>query len=265
MQEDLVFRVPSIPLAYVIERAAECLDRRFQRGFDLTPLQAQAVDVPLDVVEAQLSLLDQQIRTNFSLSDDAFSLLLRVVPEFVGEPLGRQQRIAQVALVLPVLAERGLHSREILPEPVGLAQCLLVVVGHGCQEGCNFNCVETAQRGAEALLPQIDRTDIHVFASKFLKTTPGGRQAQHLSRCGGPLMAVRLEKGFSVALHIGTSRFARQSRIKHWLALQKSRFPRGPVSRLLLPPLRNRGSFPSTARSASLDRRRERADGREQT
>src|SRR5262245_42645290 len=265
MQEDLVFRVPSIPLAYVIERAAECLDRRFQRGFDLTPLQAQAVDVPLDVVEAQLSLLDQQIRTNFSLSDDAFGLLLRVLSEFVGEPLGRQQRIAQVALMLPVLAERGLHPREILPEPVGLAQCLLVVVGHGCQERCNFNLVETAQRGAEALLAQINRADIHVFASKFLKTTPGGRQAQHLSRGGGLLRVFRLEEGFSVALHIGTSRFTRQSRVKHWLALQKWRFPRGPVSPPLRPPLRNRGSYPSTSRSASLRRRRERADRPGQT
>src|SRR4029453_12563030 len=209
--------------------------------------------------------LDQKIRANFGLSDDAFGLLLRVIFEFVGEPLGRQQRIAQVALVLPVLAERSLHPREILTEPVGLAQCLLVVVGHGCQERCNFNLVETAQRGAEALLPQIDRTDIHVFASKFLKTTPGGRQAQHLFWGGGRLTAFRLEEGLSVAVHIGTRRFARQSRVKHWLALQKWRFPRGRVSPPLRPPLRNRGSFPSTARSASLHRRPERADGRGQT
>src|SRR4029453_7988566 len=216
--------------------------------------------------------LDQKIRANFGLSDDAFGLLLRVIFEFVGEPLGRQQRIAQVALVLPVLAERSLHPREILTEPVGLAQCLLVVVGHGCQERCHFNLVETAQRGAEALLPQIDRTDIHFFASKFLKTTPGGRQAQHLFWGGDGVTAFRLEEGLSVPLHIGTRRFARQSRAKHWLPPpnmwlppKKGGFPRDRVSPPLRPPLRNRGSFPLTARSASLHRRPEREDGRGQT
>ena len=50
---------------------------------------------------------------------------------------------------------------EVLAQPVGLAQRLLVVVGDCGQERRDFDRVEAAERLAKTLLPEIERADIH--------------------------------------------------------------------------------------------------------
>ena len=41
----------------------------FDRGLDLAPLQAQAVDLPLDVLVAGLRLLEDQVRARLGVLD----------------------------------------------------------------------------------------------------------------------------------------------------------------------------------------------------
>ena len=58
-------------------------------------------------------------------------------------------------------AEGRFHPHELLAEPVGFAQRLLVVVGHGGQERRDFHRVETAECPCETLLAEVERADIH--------------------------------------------------------------------------------------------------------
>ena len=60
-----------------------------------------------------------------------------------------------------MLVEHRLDAREILAQPIRLAQRLFVVVGDRGEEGGDFHLVEAAKRAAESLLSQIERADLH--------------------------------------------------------------------------------------------------------
>ena len=53
------------------------------------------------------------------------------------------------------------QPRQVLAQPVGFAQRLLVVVGDREQERRDFDLVEAAEGGAETLLAQVERADVH--------------------------------------------------------------------------------------------------------
>ena len=75
------------------------------------------------------------------------------VLQLVGEPLRRQQRVAQVGLALAMLAEQRLHPQQIAAQAIDLAHRVLVVVGRLGEEGDDLGPVVAAQRRAEPLLP----------------------------------------------------------------------------------------------------------------
>ena len=51
--------------------------------------------------------------------------------------------------------------RQVLAQPIGFAERLLVVVGDGGQERRDFDLVEAAERGPESLLSEVERADVH--------------------------------------------------------------------------------------------------------
>ena len=51
--------------------------------------------------------------------------------------------------MLAMLEQHGFHAHQVLAEPVGLAQRLFVVVGHGGEERGDLDRVETAENSCE--------------------------------------------------------------------------------------------------------------------
>ena len=112
-------------------------------------LQPQAVDFALDVLEPGLGLLEQQIGAPFGLADDAlascsaFALMSSdsfwaVISVFWRFFSCSRCSVSDASIRLEVLAE-----------PVGLAQRLLVVVGDRGQERGDLDRVEAAERSCE--------------------------------------------------------------------------------------------------------------------
>ena len=89
---------------------------------------------------------------------------LGVVRDFVGQPLGSEQRVAQVPLVLPMLGDLALEPRDVLALPIGLLHGGFVVIGGFDQEREHLGLVETAHHGPEVLLTQVERRDVHACA-----------------------------------------------------------------------------------------------------
>ncbi len=81
-----------------------------------------------------------------------------VVRDVVGHALRREQRVAQLPLVLAVLLQQRFHLGHLLPELVDLPQRVLVIVGDLGHQREHFGAVEAAEGGAEAQLSQ-DRGD----------------------------------------------------------------------------------------------------------
>ena len=73
----------------------------------------------------------------------------------------RHQRGLQIFFVLAMLFENAFHAGQFLAEAVGFPERLLVVVGDGHQKRRDLDLVESAEGGAEALLPKVERADIH--------------------------------------------------------------------------------------------------------
>ena len=161
MEQDLVVALARFLLAHEVERVAQRRDVGFDRGLDVLALQLEAVDLALDVLEARLRLLEQQIGAAFRLADDAPRLVLGVGLDVVRQLLRRHQRVLQVLLVLAVLGEHRLHAHQILAQAVGLAQRLLVVVGDRGEKRGDLDRVETAESLAKTLLAKVKRADIH--------------------------------------------------------------------------------------------------------
>ena len=159
VEQDLV--VGSILLADELERAIERLDRTLERSLDVAPAQPQLVDVALDFLEPALRLLQQQIRPPLRLADDELRFGLGRFLDLVRQPLRGQQRVAEVGLALAMLGEQRLLAHEILPQPVDLAERVLVVVGGFGEERHDFRAVESAQLGPEPLLFEVERRDPH--------------------------------------------------------------------------------------------------------
>src|SRR5436309_5924009 len=161
MQEDFLFGVSFVALANVVERVAQRLNRRFDRGLDFASLELEAVDFSLDVLEPQRRLLKEQIGPRFSLTNHAFGLLLGVVLDLVGQLLSGHQRVAQALFRFAVLVERGFHPGHFLTQTIRFAKGLFVVVGNGRQKRAALDFVEAHERFMETLLDKIEATDVH--------------------------------------------------------------------------------------------------------
>ena len=159
MEQDLV--VGAVLFANELERAIERLNRAFKRSLDVTAAEAQLVDVPLDFFESALRLLKEQIGAALRLANDQLGLGLRRLFDLVCQPLGGQERVAEVVLALAVFDEERFLSNEVLSKTVDFPQRMLVVIGCLGQERDDFSAVEAAELRAEALLFQIERRDPH--------------------------------------------------------------------------------------------------------
>ena len=106
-------------------------------------------------------LLGQQVGAALRLADDQLRFVLRRRLHLVGQLLRRHQRVAQRVLALAMLDQQRLAARQVLAQPIDLAQRALVVVGRLGQERHDLGLVEAAHRGAEARLPHVERGDAH--------------------------------------------------------------------------------------------------------
>ena len=60
-----------------------------------------------------------------------------------------------------MLREEGLDPRQVLAQPVVLAQRVLEIVRCFGEHADDFGLVEPSENGAEPLLPEIERGDTH--------------------------------------------------------------------------------------------------------
>ena len=125
------------------------------------PPQSQLGDVPLDVFEACLRLLQQQVGATLRLAYDHLRLVLRRPFHLVGEPLRRLERVAQVLLANAMVGEERLRANQVLAQSVDLAERVLVVAGRFRQERHDFRRVEAAHHFLEALVAEVERRDLH--------------------------------------------------------------------------------------------------------
>src|SRR5947207_7642159 len=130
MEQDLLVAVAGLLFAHVVERVAQGLDRRLDRGLDILTLQLQSVDLALDVLETRGRLFEQQIRSSFGVAHDPLRILLGMLPDVVGELLRRHQRVVQAFFVTKMLGDRGLGANQLLAQAVRFAKGLFVIVGH---------------------------------------------------------------------------------------------------------------------------------------
>ena len=89
VKQDLVLALSRFLLANELERVAQRLDGRFDRGLDVAALQLEAVDLALDVLDARLCLFEQQIRPPLGLADDALRFAVGTCLDVVRQLLGR--------------------------------------------------------------------------------------------------------------------------------------------------------------------------------
>jgi hypothetical protein len=123
-------RAPGFLLADEGERALQRLHQALDAGLDLAALGAHAVDFALHLFDARLRLLDDASARVSASRSMLLRLLGGLVPDLVGHLLRGEQRVAEVALLAAVLGQHGLELGHFLPQPLGLAQRVLVVVGH---------------------------------------------------------------------------------------------------------------------------------------
>src|SRR5262249_20022151 len=116
-----LFAFELILLAHEIERVAQRLDRRFDRGFRVFALQLEAVDFALHVLDAQLRFVEEDRRTILCRTDEASCLFFGVRLDVVRELLRRHQSDLQVLFRFAVLGEHRLHARHVLPQAVRFA------------------------------------------------------------------------------------------------------------------------------------------------
>src|SRR5262249_798452 len=141
VDQDAFVAVAGILLADELERVAQGLDVGLDGRLDVLALQLGPVDLGVDVFEARLGPLEQQLRSALGLAHHALRFGVGGAddpPRFdvggrldvVGHLLRGHHRGAEVLLVFTVMIERRFHADEVLTDPIGLAQRLLVVVGH---------------------------------------------------------------------------------------------------------------------------------------
>ncbi len=61
-----------------------------------------------------------------------------------------------------MFVEQRLDAHQILPQPVGLAQRLFVIVCDGGEKRRDFDAIEAAEGFAKTLLSKVERTHIHM-------------------------------------------------------------------------------------------------------
>jgi hypothetical protein len=86
--------------------------------------------------------------------------------------LGGHQGVPQVALVLAMLVHEPLEAHHVLPQAIGLPHGFRVVVRRLGEEGRDLVLVEAAHGGAELLLTEVKRRDVH---RRLLESALGGR------------------------------------------------------------------------------------------
>src|SRR3954463_12055681 len=183
VEQDAVVALALFLLAHELQRVLQRRNRRLDRRLDILALQFQAVDFTLDVFEAGLGLFEQQVGAAFGLADDAPRFVFGVDLDVVRHSLRRRQRGLEVLLVLAVLGEHSFHAHDVLAEAVGFAERLFVVVGDGDEKRGDLHRIESAERLAKALLPKVERADIHTRSFSPVRII--GRSAGRRQGCGG--------------------------------------------------------------------------------
>jgi len=89
MQQDAVIALPQFLLADELERVAQGRDARLDRGLHVLAFQLQAVDFALNVLEARLRFLEQQIGARLGLARDALRFGFRRRDDARGFGIGR--------------------------------------------------------------------------------------------------------------------------------------------------------------------------------
>src|SRR5262245_51632250 len=145
MEQDLLLGAVLVLIADELERPVERLDRRLERPFGVAAAQLELVDVAIHLLEANLRLLEQQIRASLRLAHDQLRLVLRDLLELVGHPLRGEQSVAQVVFPLAMLPEQGLHPHQVGAQPIDLAHRMLVVVGRFREERDHVGAVVAAE------------------------------------------------------------------------------------------------------------------------
>ena len=162
VQEDLLLALPRLLVLHEVEGVAQGGDHRLDRGLDVAPLQLQAVDLALHVLEARLGLLEQQLGAPLGLlatsrraSCSAPDLISSASRWAVSSVLRRLRSCSRCSLTSP-------SSRvHLLAEPVRVAQRLLVVVGDLVEQRRHLVRVEPAERRPELLLPEVEGRHLH--------------------------------------------------------------------------------------------------------
>src|SRR5439155_17287728 len=78
MEDDLVVLIATFGLLNEFERALERVDGAFDGRLGVPPLHLQSVDLPLDVLEPLLRLLDEQLRATLRVVDEPTGFFLRL-------------------------------------------------------------------------------------------------------------------------------------------------------------------------------------------
>src|SRR5206468_3491441 len=76
VEQDAVVAFARFLLAYELERVPQRGNARLDRRLDVLALQAEAVDLALNVLEPGLRLLEQHVGPPLGLADDALGLVL---------------------------------------------------------------------------------------------------------------------------------------------------------------------------------------------
>ena len=178
------------------QRVAQRGDGRLQRRLHVAPLELEPVDFPLDLLEPALALLEDQLGARLGILDDATGFLLGVLADLVGEALRGQQRVAEIPLVLAVFRHHRFEPQQFLVQPVGLAERLLVVVGHLAQQGIDLVAVVAAHDDAQFGLPKVEWGHLHGRspAGGIPGTWSFGRSA-HRTSGGRPIRTAQGRRG----------------------------------------------------------------------
>jgi hypothetical protein len=161
VQPDIFASQGRILRADEVQGVAERRNRRLERGLDIAAPQSQLGHLSLEVIEPRLGVLKHQVGPSLGLPHNHSGLLMRILPNLVGQLLGGQEGIAKVRLAFAVLAQQRFHLCEILALTVELTKGSLVVIGRLGEEANDFVAVKSTKCRSEAVLAQIEWGYLH--------------------------------------------------------------------------------------------------------
>ena len=136
-------------------------DQRAQLGLEAGPLPLQLVDVVHHLDQLLVRGVDDLLRLELGLGDDNLRLLLRRVAEVLRDALGGDQRLLQGALALEVALQLYLRALELFLERDVLPHHVLELRSQELQEPLHVTGGVAAEGGLEALLPDVERGELH--------------------------------------------------------------------------------------------------------